>query len=178
MVFVESTLRVLPAQEDISQQGVRRGYVRHRGHGFAGMGSRFLPTAQEPVGFGKFIMARRGVGLQFEAVEQSRFGLRILLGFIENRAQRQVCIRGFVIEASGSLQCLFRFLPMFLLELGGTQESVGLRKCLVELDRLAEMRDALSQFVFLQSGLAFLEFRAGIFRNCKISSRNGGNSLM
>src|SRR6266436_6684878 len=178
MVLVESALRVLPAKEDISQQCVRRGYVRHRGHGFTGMGSRFLPAAQKPVGFGKFIMARGGIGLQCEAAEQSRFGLGILLGFIENGTQLQVCVRGFVIESSGSLQRLFRFLPIFLLEIGGTQESVGLRKCLVELDRLAKMRNALFQFVSLQRGLAFLEFRAGIFRYCKISSRNGEKSLM
>src|SRR6267143_6385649 len=75
MVFVESALRVLLAKENISQQGVRRGYVRHRGHGFAGMGSRFLPAAQKPIGFSKFVMTRRGTGLQCEAAEQNRFGL-------------------------------------------------------------------------------------------------------
>src|SRR5882672_4296064 len=138
------------------------------------MGSRFLPTAQEPVGFGKFIMARRGVGLQCEAAEQSRFGLRILLGFIENRAQRQVCIRGFVIEASGSLQCLFRFLPIFLLEVGGAQESVGLRKCLVKLNRLAKMRDALFQFVFHECGLALLELRAGFSGTARSAEETEG----
>jgi len=81
-ILVEGALRILLAKEDVTQQGVRRCCVRHAGHSFSGMGSRFLPAAQEPVGFGEFIMALRGVGLQLEAAEQSRFGLRILLGFI------------------------------------------------------------------------------------------------
>jgi len=46
-----------------------------------------------------------------------------------------------------------------------------LRKCVVELDCLAKMRNAFFQFVVLQSGLAFLEFRAGIFRNCKVQQQ-------
>ncbi len=51
MIFVEGALRILLAQEDISQQGVKRSCVRHGGHSFARMGSRFLPTTKEPVGF-------------------------------------------------------------------------------------------------------------------------------
>src|SRR6267378_4983719 len=115
MIFIEGALSILLAKEDIPQQRVWRSYVRHGGYCLAGMGRRFLPATQEPVGFGKFIMARRGIGLQFEAAAQSRFSLGLLFGFIDHRAQRQVGIRGFVIEASGSLQSFSRFRPIFLL---------------------------------------------------------------
>src|SRR5712664_4589213 len=104
MILAESALSILLAQQDISQQGVRRSGVRHSRYGFAGMRSRFLPAPQEPVGLGQFIMARRGIGLQFEATEQNPFGLGILLGFVENSAQRQVRVRSSAIELSGPLQ--------------------------------------------------------------------------
>src|SRR5260370_33933162 len=169
MILVESALSILLAQQDISQQGVRRSGVRHSRHGFAGLGIRFLPAGQEPVGLRKFIMARRGIGLQFEATEQNRFGLGIRLGFVENSAQRQVRVRSSVIELSGPLQRLFRFLPIFLLDVSGTQQSVSLRKCLVEFNRLAKMRNTLVRFVLLYGSLALFELRVGIFLHRKIS---------
>src|SRR6266851_3675984 len=103
LVFAKGILRIILSKQDVPQEDVRGGKVRHVGNGFAGMRSSFLPTAQGPVGLGEFVVATGGVGLELESAEKSRFCLGVVLSLIEDCTQGQIRFCRLGIEAGGLL---------------------------------------------------------------------------